>query len=263
MPETKVTRKIWNDNFYIQIYDLAREGMNNKEISEIINVSYKTLRRWIEEKPALKEALTKARGKKSDKPTGVVSSVQTFMEYVYKQLPEDLKDTWDELQAYEKETNAIRKVELLLHNKGERVRQHLFLHALVCSNFNASEACRRVNITKNTFDGWLLADTGFAELVDQMIWHRKNFFESALVGLVAQGDASATIFANRTMNRDRGYDMKTTVDITGGVLHGHVDLETLNLPVEVLRQLRGAAREKLQAQEPIPLLTNKTDDYED
>lgn len=260
---TKITRRIWSDELYIRIYDLAREGLNNKQISEIINVNPSTLTRWIGDRPALKEALTKARGKASTKPTGSIQSVQTFMEYVYKQLPEDLREVWDKLEEYDKETNAIRKVELLLRNKGERVRQHLFLHALVCSNFNASEACRRVNITKVVFDGWVLADTGFAELVDQMMWHRKNFFESSLVGLVAQGDASATIFANRTLNRDRGYDMKTTIDVTGGVLHGHVDLETLNLPVEVLRQLRGAAREKLQSQEPIPLLTDKGLEYED
>ena len=138
-------------------------------------------------------------------------------------------------------------MERLLDNAGKRARQHLFLYALTASNFNASEACRKVNISRKTFENWVTTEPEFGQLIDEMHWHKKNFFESALVGLIRSGDSSATIFANRTLNRDRGYNEKFELEVKGQVNHAHahiVQIDDLNLPIKVRRLILEAMRDE-------------------
>jgi hypothetical protein len=92
-------------------------------------------------------------------------------------------------------------------------------------------------------------DPEFAELVDEIHLHKKDFFESKLVELVQSGDSSATIFANKTMNRDRGYGDKTTIEHTGTVVVEQrvVQIGDLALPVDVRRAILGAVRAHLAA----------------
>lgn len=248
----------WDDKYYVDVYELVKQGYKYSRIAKILGIAISTFKNWIEEKPALKAAIKRAKESKTS-----IAHADNFMEYVYNRLPENLQALWDELQEYDQETNSTRKVELLLSDKGERIRQQLFIHALVTSNFSASEACRRVNITKKRMENWIALDPEFGELMNEVVGYKKDFFESGLVGLVKQGDTAATIFANRTLNQDRGYGTKTEVIHSGGVLHGNVNLDDLDIPVEVKRQLLEAARVKLAPKErtvDIPLLTEMVDE---
>lgn len=244
MKTARKTHCKWNDEYYVEVYDLAKTGLSNTAIAEVIDVSYPTLKRWIASKPALRKALKKARN--SDAHPG---KPREFMEYIYKLLPPDVQEVWNQLTLFEKTKNSIRKAELL-KKQPDKIRQFLFIHALISSRFNVSEACRKVEVSKDTYDRWTLADAGFSKLIEEVLWHKANFFESALTGLVSQGDTSATIFANKTFNRSRGYDTKTEIHVTGNLLHGHVDLDTMNVPLDVRRQLLDAARAKIAASQP-------------
>jgi len=230
-------RSAWNDKYYVECYELAKQGCKNSQIAKILGVPIDTFKRWISERPALKDALKRARGGNEGTKT------ETFIEYVYNRLPEHIKSLWDELEQANKKGNSLQRIEALLKDKGKKTLQHLYVHALISSNFNASEACRRLNISMSRVKGWM-ADPDFAQLIDEVLEHKKNICESALMGLVMQGETSAVIFANRTLNRDRGYGDKTEHIHThaGGVLHGHVDVDAL--PIELRRQLLNATREK-------------------
>lgn len=231
----------WSDEHYVTAYELARSGFSDAKIREAMGVSEKTWLRWKKVKPAFRQAIERGR-----KYSGHAAGKTTFRDYVYDRLPDDLKELWDQLEECEREKNGIKRMEALLENAGKGARQHLFLYALVHHNFNPSQACRSVNISRRTFDHWCTHDPDFQRLVDEIHWHKKNFYEQALVERIKEGDVACTIFANRTFNKDRGYSEKFEVDLQGKVEHTHkiIPLDALDLPLETRRQILQAYREK-------------------
>jgi len=224
----------WIDENYLRIYHLARAGYSNTQIARALEVSWKTFCNWQSKKPAIKKTLEEARGKENQ---------QSFQDYVYDRLTPTLKALWRAIRRYEREGAGVAKIEALLEDAGIRARQHLFIHALLRSNFNKSEACRRVNISKTTFDNWCKNDPDFPSLIDEMRWHMGNFFEEPLVELVQMRHPGIVKFVNETFNADRGYGRKTEVrgkiehDHDHQHVHAHVKIDDLNLPLETRKEI--------------------------
>lgn len=239
-------KTLWKDTYYVKAYQLAKSGFTNTKVAAGLGVTLTTLEKWISKKAALREALTDAR---SVDEAGAAAS---FRDYVYQRLDPHLRDLWDTINRFEKEKNGILRIEALLEAKGKRTRQRLWLYALTNSNFNPSAACRKVNISRQTFEAWC-GDPDFQSLVDEIDWHKGNFFEAQLVRLVKSGDTHATIFANRTFNRDRGYNDK--LEVEGKIQHEHsYTLDDLDLPADQLRSILDAITKKEQG-----LLEHKDD----
>lgn len=236
----------WDDSMWLKVYELARQGMSDRKIAQVLNVTHKRLKLWYGQKPALKEGVDSLRPMLTDK-TG---KSESFQEYVYRMLPTRLKRKWDKLNKWAEEDSGCEKIERMLSKGGKGMRQHLFLHALTTGNFNVSEACRKVNISKQTFDQWCAFDPDFQEMIDEIHWHKKNLFEGHLVKLVEAGDSSATIFVNRTINRDRGYSEKNVsevnVNVNGTIKHEAVPLSRLSMEArkEILEKKRQMQLEK-------------------
>jgi hypothetical protein len=232
----------WKDEFYVQAFQFARLGMSEEGIASALGVQHQTFRKWKKKRPALQFALTE--GRKKD-----TKGSETFADYVYERLPDNLKKVWDELQECgAQEENAIARLENMLSECGKRGRQQLFVHSLIHNNFNLSKALKAVNLSRKQFDYWLINDPGFAELIDEMEWHKKNFLEGALLDLVRQGDPGVVKFVNQTYNADRGYGKVTKVDKTvtyqGTIRHAPVDLEELDLDLESKKKLRDQLRKQ-------------------
>jgi hypothetical protein len=154
------------------------------------------------------------------------------------------------MSSWEKEDTSTQRIEALLGDHGRRVRQHLWVHALICRNFNPSAACRAVNVSFDVVESWKRQDDRFRKLIEEIHEHKKNFFESQLVKLAKKGDVNAILFANRTLNRDRGYGDKTQVEISGSINHrveNLLNLDELDLPPEVLRVILDHVRKKRDA----------------
>lgn len=239
----------WDDRNYVKAYQYASQGMSDKAMASALGVTETTLRKWKEKNEAFREAIEEGRKEVQEE-----SATVTFRDYVYKRLPPDLQDLWDDINACEKRKNGIERIEALLEKRGQKARQHLFLYALTAANFNASLACRKVGISVRTLQLWTRNDPEFARLMDEIHFHKGNFFESALIKKVKQGDTSAVIFANSTFNRDRGYSTKVIHEHKGSVevTHKHiVDLSKINLPLEVRKQILEAieAQEKKESEE--------------
>lgn len=232
----------WVDENYLKIFFLARSGLSNKRLCESLGVKDDTFRKWMEVRPAFKAAIEAGREERA-------GQAASFMDYVYKRMPPKLQRLYEQLCEYETSDNATVRVEALLAGQGDKVRKHLFLHALVDNAFNPSEACRVVGVSKGQLKRWK-TDPEFQELLDEVLWHKKNYFEEALVRLVQQGDTAAVIFANKTQNQDRGYGAKLAVEHRGQVEHKHlVDLDSLALPLAVRQAILTAieARKAEQA----------------
>lgn len=250
--KAKPKRGMWEDTYYVTAYEHARNGLTDAQIAEMLKVDPATFCIWKQKKPALHDALQRARR------TITQSKTQQTLDYIYNRLPPHLKLLWDKINLCEHAEGGSAKLEALFKDHGMRARQHLFLHAMIVTNFNASEACRKVGVSKATVDAWVRTDPDFPELLDEILWHKKNFFESALIERVAEGDVNATLFANRTLNRDRGYGESKSIEVSGEVRHSHshtvtIDPEELGLPFDVARLIYEKLKEhNYKKREPLP-----------
>lgn len=219
----------WRDTFYVRAYMLAREGLKDGAVAAALGVSRLSVVKWKKRNKAFRIALKLAR-----KP--LISKTEAFTEFVLGRLPAHLKPLWDQLHAAETQTNPERRTEELLAGQGEHVRQALFAHAFFASNFNKAEACRRAGVSYAAVKRWL-TDPGFQELMGVLQEARKDFVEGCLLNLVAGGDTAATIFASKTINRDRGFDTSKKVvehRVSGAVDH---TLSFEDLPLDIQRQI--------------------------
>jgi hypothetical protein len=246
-----VKRAEWKDTNYVKAYELAKSGLSERQVARSLGVSLSGFQVWKRNKPALQDALKRAKAGGGEK-------VVSFREYVFKHLPPHLQELWNKINACDGLDNAFLRVEALLSDAGKNARQHIFLYALTASNFNLSEACRKSNVNKKTYENWIRYDPDFADLVQEIHWHKKNFFENKLIELADEGDVHATVFANRTFNADLGYGDKMKHEVSGqiNVSVNVVPVQELDLDIEtrreVLAALRRAKEKTIDAQDFLP-----------
>jgi len=236
-------KSIWKIDFIFDAYELAKSGMLERKIAGVLGISHRTLLVWKDKKPSFGRALKRGRRSYKGKEGGM-----SFRDYVYKRLSPELKRLWKEINKLDKKkTSGVERIEALLAKRGVRVRQHLFIYAWTSANFSISSALNKVNLNRSTFDQWKNNDPEFAALVDEIHWHKQNFFEDHLCRLVAGGDTSATIFANKTINRGRGYDdskQRVDVNVKGEIKHTIVNIDDMELSIETRKEILEAIRKR-------------------
>lgn len=229
----------FDDNMYVTVYELARDGLSDEQIGKSLGVQGQTFRNWCAKRPALTNAL--ARGRHAREP----GDDFTFHQYIFDHLSPHLQELWRDINECEELENGVERIEALLGTHGIRARQHLFIYSLTQSAFNISQSLRKLCIPRKTYESWCANDPDFAELMDEIHWHKKNFFEQAFISRVAAGDTHAVIHAVKTKCRDRGYSEKVEIVHSGTVEHRHtVSLLDLDLPVDVRRVVLDALRER-------------------
>lgn len=240
MPET--TKSTFKEEYYVEGYKLASSGLSETKIARALGVSKVTLRKWRKRFPSFDRAIKEGRNGivKQDQKT-----VKTFLDYVFDRLTPKMKRLWTKVLGWQKEKNGVVRIERMLEKQGLRVRQTLFVHAYIHCSFDASMACKMVNVSKRTFDNWRRNDPEFADLWAEMDWHLAERFKGALVeGVLEYRNPLLIKFANETFN-DKQFGKKVKVTGSVGHLHAHVvDVDSLNLPLDTRRQLLNAMRQK-------------------
>ncbi len=235
-----MSKTVWKDEFVIEAYLLAKSGLTESKIAKVLGISLATLKSWMQGEKIFRNAVRKGRREYKNKNGTIIS----FRDYVYKRLSRDLRITWRKINKLDAKEKGLEEIEAILDRKGKIVRQQLFIYAWISGNFSISEALRKVNISRTTLERWKKSDTDFADLVKQIPWYRKNFFEDHLCKKVASGDTSAIIFVNRTYNRDRGYNERVEVDmnLSGELDQNIMNVDVMKLPLntrkEILKSLR-------------------------
>jgi hypothetical protein len=236
----------YKPEFLVKAYEAMRSGLPEVAFAKEIGVSPICIRRWKEDKPEFAEAIASGKALVPRKKRG-------FSDYVYGQLPEDLQKTWREVMKLEGMADRlckmgrrqVRKVRTLIKAHRRKHKQMLFLHALCHNRYNWSKTSEMVGIHKRTVQRWMRRSRQFAELIKGIVEVKKDFVDEALMKLIERGSEGATIFAARTLLRDRGYGDKLQVEMSGEV---SVKLEDLNLPAETMRQLLQAIRQQNKTQ---------------
>lgn len=251
--KTKVNTD-WKDSHLIDIYLLAKQGMSEKQICEVLTVDfYNGWSTWKREIPAVKEAIDRGRQDRKAESQGLIdktpSEDDTIFDYVYGCLPEELRTLWDEIDAITELDHSKREISHKeLKQYSNAYQQVLFIHALCTTRFDYTKAMKKVGLSLKKYQAWLKEDSGFKDLVEEVQFHKKNFFENALLDQVQMGETSAIIFCNKTINKDRGYGDKLEVvqdvQVESTTTSQSLDLNKLDLTVPMKRALLEAAKEQ-------------------
>ena len=204
-----------------------------QKIAAAMDISPHTLLAWERTKPEL--ALVRKRAEERG------GSTRTFSDYVFKSLSPEAQKVWTEIKLWAEHTDYQRKITVITSGLCKRLRQELFINALVHTNFDMSKACQMTGTPYRTLKLWREKDLEFAQLVDEIQWHKKNFFEKALLDLVEVRHPLATIFVNRTVNADRGYSEKLRVEHS---TDSGFRFEDLDLDIETKKKVLEAIRKK-------------------
>lgn len=241
-----MAKTVWQDAFVIKVYNLSRSGLNETQIAKALGIASGTFKTWESKKKAFKAGLEIGRkeykGKKGKTPN--------FKDYVFQRLPFNLRKIWKRINKLDKAKNGFEAIEAILDSRGKSVRQHLFVYAWVHSNFSISQALRKVNLSRGTFDVWRKTDPEFAKLIEEINWHKKNFFEDHLCALVASGDRAAILFVNETYNRDRGYNKKVEIDmnLSGEIDQNIMSVDVMQLPLQTRKEILKSLRKNKENQ---------------
>lgn len=255
----------FDDTMYVTIYEMAREGLTKEVIANQLGTTVRALNEWSMTRPGVKDAYRRGRAKFKDKTCHT-----KFFEYVYDRLPPHLQKLFNQIEQVvdlPAKSGKKRRVDERIQQQPKFARQHMYIHAMIRFNFNSSKASSAINVSLETVKKWM-ANENFRNLINELEIHKKNFFESALVKLVGDGNTAAILFANRTVNGDRGYAEKQTIQHTGEINVNHqnlIDVDALKLPMEVQLELLRAIRDKKAegshnlAQSPVRVLEVKAD----
>lgn len=234
-------RVTWRDSYYVKAYELAGQGMSDTKIANTLDVPTRTFQHWKQTKVALRNALRRARRSSSKS--------KTFQDYVFGRLPPRLQELWGHVKELNRRKD-VAALEQMLQDAGEKARQELFVYALTRFHFNPTKAGKLVCVGAKKFKEWCL-DPEFAELVQEVEWHKLNFFEDAVIDAVQRGDRGMVRFVAETRLQERGYGKTLNVkhDHGGTVEHVHtsVPLDELDLPLAQRRAILEALRAKTAA----------------
>ncbi len=237
-----MAKTLWKDEYIVRVYNLAKSGLSERKMAQVIGISHHTFTVWEKKKKPFRIAVRQGRKEYGGRNGTVVS----FRDYVFRRLPLELRKIWRRINKLDSMKSGGDQIEAILANRGKDVRQHLFIYAWTASNFSISTALRKVNMSRSTFERWKKEDTDFRKLILEINWHKKNFFEDALCKLIKGGDTSATIFANRSFNRDRGYNDKVEVDmnVSGEIDQTITSIDAIQLPLATRKEILESIRKR-------------------
>jgi hypothetical protein len=227
--------------YLIDWYDAWLRLEDASDVANALNVTTATVHNHLDKYADLKYAKEQA-----DKRRGART---VFSRYILDSLSAEARETWAKMQFWENSTSSFERVESILSGKTKRVRQEIFLHAVISTGFDLSAACRMSGVSYDMLQGWRETDMDFRRMVEEIQFHKKNFFERALIGLVEQGHPAATIHANETVNADRGYSKKLTITNNDGA--GRFSIDDLDLDIDTRRKVLEAIRKRALRQENV------------
>tara|TARA_A100000171_G_scaffold53079_1_gene76404 strand:- start:68185 stop:68991 length:807 start_codon:yes stop_codon:yes gene_type:complete len=220
----------------LSYYDAWLRSDDQKKVAAAMGVTVPNLIQFPKRHPEFRLAK-----KIADEKRG---SAASFSNYVLQSLSPEAKDTWDQIDFWREGLSGQEQIREILSGKCKRVRQEIFVHALLNTSFNLSEACRLSCTPHTTLRTWQERDLEFRQMMEEIEWHKKNFFEGSLIALVEQQHPGATIHVNETINADRGYSKRLNIHHTGdGSAGGGISLEMLNLPEEMLLFIHNRMKE--------------------
>jgi hypothetical protein len=217
--------------FVIQFYDAYLREKNLAVVASTFGVTPWNLQKIIERHTELQLAMTMA---DENRRKGILAN------YILSNLSHTARATWEKITKL----STYEEIEAVFKKHPVKLRQQLFCTAILYTGHDNSKALRMVGIDYNHLTKWK-QDAEFLQMLEEVQWHKKQFFQKALIGLVAEGHPGAVVFVNRTVNADMGYSERLDLNVQGQAGNDvRYELEQLDLPVEVLKTVLEAIERK-------------------
>ena len=123
--------------------------------------------------------------------------------------------------------------------KGLKKKQIDFLEEYSSSWGNITMACKNLGIARKTFYNWLKEETFKAAIEElDIVERKKDRIEDALMKKIEAGDATAIIFACKTIAKDRGY-IESRHHVSGSIIPSeNFDRSVAEVRAAVLRRFK-------------------------
>jgi predicted DNA-binding protein YlxM (UPF0122 family) len=115
----------------------------------------------------------------------------------------------------------------------DKKQQNNFIQAFINNDFNITNACKTVNISRQTFYNNLYKLDDFRQELDKAKEQAINFVESALMEQIATGNTQAIIFYLKTKGKKYGYDDKEIITCENNIFNS---ITTEQAREELLKQ---------------------------
>lgn len=229
--------------FLIDFYDAFLREESANAAAYKLKLHHSDLQLIIKKHPPLTEVLRIAQERRGQN--------NRLAQYTFDRLSPEAEEIWNVIQFWKGSKREHSEVDRMLKGRPQHLRQELFVHAFLRTTYDMSEACRMVGVSRDDINNWANHDPNFRKLLEEMRWHKKNFFEKALLDLVDQRNPTAVMFVNKTVNADRGYREKLQIEHSGSVSSGY-GLDDLELDMETRKKILDAIRKKEEGQKAIP-----------
>ena len=236
MTESETNPNVWTPDRIWQAYQAALTCTSDKEIAVALGISENKLKEWKAEYPPFYRAIISARANNANS-----GNANLMAQHISNSLPPELKKLWDELNG--EDITAKEAVMFNMATRGDYDKQRLLVHALSVTRFDLNKCCQMLDIPKAKLDAWVRSDPRFSELWAEVHFAKQNFLESALMNKVASGDTKSIIFANQTLNRDRGYGQTVRVEGTVNHVHAVIDVAKLDLDTDTRAKILLAVKQ--------------------
>lgn len=106
----------------------------------------------------------------------------------------------------------MSKDKTIIKKKRIGKKQKQFLEAFALTMGNVSAACKKINISRQTFYDWKEQYYGFADKCEEVEEGNLDFAESKLLLNIKEGKEVSTIFFLKTKGKNRGYIEKQEIE---------------------------------------------------
>lgn len=225
--------------YILNFYDAYLRDRNIKQVSAIFGMTHKALAEAIERHPELQEAMAIA---DENRKKGLLAH------YIVSNLSPQARAVWDRITKLD----SAEEIEQVFKKYTVKLRQQLFCTAVLYTGHDNSKALRLVGISYNMLMKWR-ADPEFLQMLEEVQWHKKQFFQKQLIGLVSEGHPGAVLFVNRTVNADMGYSERLELNMQAQTRSDY-DLNDLGefLDLETQKKILAAIEAKKARDEQDP-----------
>jgi hypothetical protein len=256
MPKVKLGKNVkkFEPFILVKIYKLAKAHMTQPDAAEALGVSKSTMLSWINNRPGVREAWDEGVRDRT------AADGNALKHYCYNNLSPEMRRVWDEVLLINKQDNPNEQLDMLFSKHGgTKARQQMFVQAVLATNFNLTRAYRMVGVNYQQVKRWKAKFPEFAELMEELEWHKGNFFEEQFIDKVAQGESGMILHAVKTKLADRGYGTVKKHEHTGSFEHRHehsynIELLLSDVSIEARKEFLEAMRKQEALNSPRPEL---------
>lgn len=237
--------------------EYRKEGMSSIKASKIAGFPRTRIYKWMQTDPEFAEEyerLTAIKKEKTDKVwkekhkhdeeykkkflevyADPNESIRSVLKKIDKKLTKNEFDYWiktdkefnkkyKELQheTRPRQTDGVEMRSFIKSAKLDRKKEK-FINAFIKSRWNITEACKVVDISRQTFKAWCSKDADFNQAIEIAQDQKEDYVESKLFELLEENQPAAVIYATKILLQKTNYGRRHAYIEQPQKIEGHIE----------------------------------------